>query len=169
MKQLVLLFLTLPFFTSAQDCKLKKETDPFSQQPKLSTGFIRLPSTAGQASLNLVADAKEIRLLFSMGEGKCFDDQSTATISFDSTRSKSSQRNATSMNCEGIFTVVFRNAATTPAALQKMTLQAVSSIVLIDNTKKKIEIFLKEPEKKQLLEKAACLVKEAKTLIKANP
>ena len=70
------------------------------------------------------------------------------------------------MNCDGIFTIIFRNAATTPSALQKMTLQKISSIILTDNTKKKIEISLKEDEKKLILEKATCLVNEAKALIK---
>jgi hypothetical protein len=158
----------VPFWASAQDCKLRKEIDPFSQQPKLSTGFINLSSSGSRVTLNMVADSKEIKLLFSLGEGSCFDDQSTASISFDSTRTKSSQRNASAMNCDGIFTIIFRNAATTPSALQKMTLQKISSIVLTDNTKKKMEITLKENEKQMLLDKAACLVKEAKALIKPS-
>lgn len=70
------------------------------------------------------------------------------------------------MNCDGILTVVFRNAATTPTALQKMTQQKVTSIIFTDNTKKKIEVTLKDDEKQLLLEKAACLVNEAKSLIK---
>jgi hypothetical protein len=37
--------------------------------------------------------------------------------------------------------------------------------VLTDNNKKKIEISLKEEEKQLIMDRAACLVKEAKTLI----
>jgi hypothetical protein len=166
MKRLLLLFIALPFLAPAQDCKLKKEIDRFSQQPKLSTGFMNLSSTSGSVSLNIEADSKEVKLLFSLGDGNCFDDMSTATFSFDSTRSKSSQKNATAMNCDGIFTIVFRNVLTTPSALQKITLHTISSITLTDNTKKKIEVNLKEEEKQLLLKKAACLVNEAKTLIK---
>jgi hypothetical protein len=166
MKRLLAFLLVIPFMASAQDCQLKKEIDQFSQQPALSTGFIKFAGTAGRVSMNMVADSKEVKLLFSLGEGSCFDEQSTASISFDSTRTKSSQRNASAMNCDGIFTIVFRNAAMTPSALQKMTLQKVASFVLTDNTKKKIEINLKEDEKTLLLQKAACLVKEAKGLIK---
>jgi hypothetical protein len=165
MKNLLFLLFAFPFLASAQDCQLKKEIDKFSQQPIISTGFIKFASAGGHVSLNMVADNKEVKLLFSLGEGSCFDDQSTAAFSFDGSRSKSNQRNASAMNCDGILTVVFRNAATTPTALQKMTQQKVASIVFTDNTKKKIEVNLKDDEKQLLLEKAACLVKEAKGLI----
>jgi hypothetical protein len=166
MKRLLILFTTLPFLAPAQDCKLKKEIDRFSQQPKLSTGFMNLSSTSGPVSLNIEADSKEVKLLFSLGDGNCFDNQSTASFSFDSTRTKTNQKNATAMNCDGIFTIIFRNVPTTPSALQKITLQTISTIALTDNTKKKIEINLKDEEKQLLLKKAACLVNEAKTLIK---
>jgi len=166
MKYILTLLLATPLFGAAQNCKLKKETDQFSQQPKLSTGFMSMLAKGTRISLNMVADSKEVKLLFSLGDGACFDDQSTAIFSFDSSRTKSTQRNSSSMNCDGIFTIIFRNAATTPSALQKMTLQKISSIILTDNTKKKIEISLKEDEKKLILEKATCLVNEAKALIK---
>ncbi len=166
MKQLLFVLLTFPSLVFAQDCGLKKETDQFTQQPLLSTGFIKFAGGGGRYALNLVADAKEVRLLFSFGDGVCFDDQSTAAFSFDSSRSKSTQRNASSMNCDGIFTIVFRNAAITPGTLQKLTAQKISSLVFTDNTQKKIQITLREEEKQWLREKAACLVNEAKALIK---
>lgn len=165
MKYFLVLLLTVPSIAFAQNCELKKETDKFTQQPKLSTGFIKFAGSGSRYSLNMVADGKEIKLLFSFGEGVCFDDQSTAVFLFDSSRTKSTQRNASSMNCEGIFTLVFRNSSVTPSALQKMTLAKISSVVITDNTKKKIQITLKDEEKQWLIEKAACLVKESKTLI----
>jgi len=165
MKTLVFSVFLLPLFVSAQNCELKKEKDPFTQQPQISTGFLRLSSWGGRFSLNMVADAKEVKLLFSLGEGNCVDDESSAALTFDGTRTKSTQKNATAMNCDGIFTIVFRNSTTTPSVLQKMTQQKLSSIVLTDNNKKKIEINLKEDEKQQVLERAGCIVKEAKALI----
>jgi hypothetical protein len=165
MKSLLLLVLIVPLFVSAQNCELKKEKDPFTQQPQLSTGFMRFSSWGGKFSLNMVADAKEVKLLFSMGEGNCFDDESSAALTFDGTRTKSTQRNATAMNCDGIFTIVFRNSTTTPSVLQKMTQQKLTSIVLTDNNKKKTDINLKDDEKQQIQEKLGCLVKEAKGLI----
>lgn len=165
MKYLLFLAFLLPLFVTAQDCELKKEKDPFTQQPQMSTGFLRLSSWGGRFSMNMVADAKEVKLLFSLGEGNCFDDESTAAFTFDGTRTKSTQKNGTAMNCDGIFTIVFRNSNTTPTVLQKLTQQKLTSIVLTDNNKKKIEISLKEEEKQLIMDRAACLVKEAKTLI----
>lgn len=168
MKHLLVLFLTLPCIAFAQNCELKKEIDPFSRQPKLTTGFIKFSSTGNRVSLDLVADSKEIKLLFSLGEGSCFDDQSTAAFVFEGSKTKSTQRNGSSMNCEGIFTTIFRNATVTPSVLQKLTQKKVTSISITDNTGKKIEINLKEDEKQWLMEKAACLVMEAKTLIQTQ-
>ncbi|HJW18198.1 MAG TPA: hypothetical protein VJ499_13800 [Flavisolibacter sp.] len=165
MKSFLLFAFLVPLFVSAQNCELKKEKDPFTQQPQLSTGFMRLSSWGGRFSVNMVADAKEVKLLFTLGDGNCFDDESTAALTFDGTRTKSTQRNATAMNCDGIFTIVFRNSATTPSVLQKMTQQKLTSIILTDSNKKKIEITLKDEEKQQILDKLGCLVKEAKGLI----
>jgi hypothetical protein len=165
MKWILFIAFLLPLFVSAQNCELKKERDPFTQQPQLSTGFLRLSSWGGRFSLNMVADAREVKLLFSLGEGNCFDDESSAAFTFDGTRTKSTQKNATAMNCDGIFTIVFRNSTSTPSVLQKLTQQKITSIVLTDSNKKKIEISLKDEEKQQILERIGCLVKEAKTLI----
>jgi hypothetical protein len=165
MKWILFIAFLLPLFVSAQNCELKKERDPFTQQPQLSTGFLRLSSWGGRFSLNMVADAREVKLLFSLGEGNCFDDESSAAFTFDGTRTKSTQKNATAMNCDGIFTIVFRNSTSTPSILQKLTQQKLTSIVLTDSNKKKIEISLKDEEKQKILERIGCLVKEAKTLI----
>jgi hypothetical protein len=165
MKWILFIAFLLPLFVSAQNCELKKEKDPFTQQPQLSTGFLRLSSWGGRFSLNMVADAREVKLLFSLGEGNCFDDESSAAFTFDGTRTKSTQKNATAMNCDGIFTIVFRNSTSTPSILQKLTQQKLTSIVLTDSNKKKIEISLKDEEKQKILERIGCLVKEAKTLI----
>ena len=164
MKQLLLLAFLMPLFTAAQDCKLKKEKDSFSQQPKLSTGFMPLSMQGGKARVNLEADSREIRMLFSI-PGKCFDDASTAAFSFDSTRTKSNQKNSSAMNCEGMFTIVFRNGTTTPYALDKMGKQRVASIIFTGSNKEKTEIVLTEEEKAMLIEKAACLAREAKALL----
>lgn len=164
MKHFLILLLTVPFAGFAQDCPIKKEVDAFSQQPKVSTGFIPLTSAAGKASVNIEADSKEIRMLFSLGEGACFDDQSTAAFQFDGSKSKSTQRNATAMNCDGIFTIVFRNSATPSFALNKISTQKITTIVLTGNGKQKSEFTLNDTEKQLLMERASCLLSEAKKL-----
>ncbi|MES2882354.1 MAG: hypothetical protein V4676_09420 [Bacteroidota bacterium] len=166
MKTIFFSLFLLPAILFAQECKVKKETDGFTRQPKISTGFMKLSSTAGIVSLNMVADAKEVRLLFSMGEGACFDEEATAAFSFDGTRTKSTQKNTSVMNCDGIFTIIFRNSTSTPMVLNKLATQKLTSIVIVADPKQKTEIVLKDTEKQMLLEKAACLVKEAKLLIK---
>ena len=40
MKKLFGLLFLLPFIGTAQDCKLIRETDPFTKETKISTGFI---------------------------------------------------------------------------------------------------------------------------------
>ena len=66
MKYILTLLLATPLFGAAQNCKLKKETDQFSQQPKLSTGFMSMLAKGTRISLNMVADSKEVKLLFSL-------------------------------------------------------------------------------------------------------
>ena len=167
MKRLFFTLLLAPALTFAQDCKIKKEIDPFSQQPKFTTGFLRLSDAeGGKINVNVEGDSKEIKFLFSSGPDHCFDDQSAAAITFDGTKTKSNQKNASSMNCEGIFSIVFRNGTSTPYFLQKMITQKITSIIITGTTKQKVEIVLKDEEKQQLLDMAACLVKESKTLVK---
>ncbi len=166
MKTIFLSLFLLPALLFAQECKIKKETDGFTRQPKMSTGFMKLNSTTGIVSLNMVADAKEVRLLFSLGEGVCLNEAATAAFSFDGTRTKSTQHNTTGMNCDGIFTIIFRNGTSTPMVLNKLATQKLTSIIIVVDPKQKTEIVLKDNEKQVLMEKAACLVKEAKGLIK---
>ena len=166
MKTIFLFLFLLPAILFAQNCKIKKETDGFTRQPRVATGFMKLSSSAGTITLNMVADAKEIKLLFSIGEGVCFDDAATAAFSFDGTRTKSTQKNTSAMNCDGIFTIIFRNSTSTPMVLNKLSTQKLTSIIIVASPKQKTEIVLKDAEKMMLIEKAACLVKEAKGLIK---
>lgn len=159
----LILFFLFPLAVSAQDCKLKTEIDKFSQQKRLSTPFLKLSSVPG--SLTLVADNKEIRILFNLGSGVCFDEQATAIFSFDSTRTKSNQKNTTSMNCDGMLTITFRNGTTTPTVLQRMTTHNIASITIINSAKEKTEIVLTPEEKAIMRERATCIAIEAKKLI----
>jgi hypothetical protein len=70
------------------------------------------------------------------------------------------------MNCEGLFHINFRNLATTPYALQRIATQKISSIRLIGSNKSETNIILREEQKELLMSMAACVIKEAKTLLK---
>src|SRR5687768_11882353 len=131
MKQLLACLLLLPAFSFAQDCNLKKTKDQFSQEPKLSTGFV--PFSA--ISLSIDADSKEIDFLFSINnksEEKCFDDASTISFVFDG-KQKANFRNTGTMNCQGLFHVTFKNVATTPSPLQRLSSKKITSIMLTGN------------------------------------
>jgi hypothetical protein len=164
MKQLLVCLLLIPAFSFAQDCNLKKTKDQFTQEPKLSTGFI--PFSA--VSLSIDADGKEIDFLFSINnksEEKCFDDASTISFVFDG-KQKANFRNTGTMNCQGLFHVTFKNLATTPSPLQRLSSKKITSIMLTGNNNTVTTITLGETQQKELTDMISCLVKEAKTLIK---
>lgn len=161
MKFIFSLLLIAPLFVLAQDCKLKKEIDPFSQQPRLTTGFFGI----GSDRLSMTADSKEIDFFFVVGGNKCFDDQTTVTIHFDGDRLRSNFRASGTMNCEGLYHFTVRNTATPNYALQRLATKKVASIKFV-NGKTTTDIVLNEEQKQLLLEKATCMMEQAKTLIK---
>lgn len=168
MKQLLLFFFLLPAFAFGQECSVKKLKDKFSQEPVYSSGFMHFTGAKGEkVSLTIEADSKEVRLLFSIPEN-CFNDQSAAAFSFDGSRSKSNQKNSSAMNCDGIFSIVFRNTNSTSYALNKLATQKATSIIFTGSNNQKIEVVFSEEEKTNLQQKANCLVTEAKSLIKAG-
>ena len=168
MKHLFVLLFFLPALAFAQDCNVKKLKDKFSQEPIYSSGFMHFTSLKGEkVSLSIEADSKEIRLLYSIRDN-CFNDQSTVVFSFDGSKSKSNMKAGNAMNCDGIFTVVFRNTNSTSFALNKIATQKTTGMTFIGSNNQKIEVVLTEEEKQNLQFKADCLVKEAKNLIKAQ-
>lgn len=169
MKNIFALFLLSPLFSLAQDstasqCKLIKETDPYTKEIKLSTGFIFLDG----GSVTIDADSKEIDVLFSIeGADKCFDNNSTAAIYFEGVKTKLNSRNGGTMNCEGLFHFIFKNTATTTTSmLQKIMTQKINHILFIGNNKKESTINISPADQQTLMALATCLVNEAKTLIK---
>jgi hypothetical protein len=168
MKYVSLIFFLLPLFVSAQspiaaECKLIKETDPYTKETKLSTGFVSLQIGA---SLSIDADGKEIDFFFTVPD-ECYTDASTVFIFFEGTKVKATYRNSGSMNCDGYFHFVFRNGAATPSGLQKLATQKVASFVFTGNDKKKpTTISLLPDQQKTFMEITACMIAESKTLIK---
>jgi hypothetical protein len=169
MKKTLLAFclLSIAYCGFAQDstgCKLIRETDPFTKQTKLSTGFIYFDG----GSVTIDADSKEIDILFSIeGADKCYDNNSVATIFFEGVKvTKLNTRNGGTMNCEGLFHFVFKNTATPNSVLQKLMKQKINHILFIGNNKKEATINISPAEQETLLTLANCLVNEAKTLIK---
>ncbi len=168
MRYSLVTFLFLPFFSAAQDpiaigCKLNSEKDPFTKEVKLSTGFI--PMDGGSVTID--ATRAEIDFLFSIeGVDRCFDNNSTAYVFFEGTRLKLTARNGGSMNCEGLFHFVFRNTASLPSMLTKMSTQKINHIVFKGNNNKESTINLSPADQQLFMTLADCLVNASKELIK---
>jgi hypothetical protein len=165
MKAVFTILCLIPLFGLAQDCKLRKETDRFSQQPKITTGFMSLGS--GMVSLTIDATAAEIDMMFKFrSAGQCFDDASTSEVLFDGTKAKAFYKNNGGMNCEGIYHINFRNTVSTPYGFKRLMTTKVNTIKIIGADKKPVEIVLTEEEKILLQKMATCMAEEAKTLQK---
>jgi hypothetical protein len=165
MKYTILTFFLLPLVISAQDstilnCKLAKETDPYTKETRISSGFISLQG----GSLTIDADKKEIDYFFAV-PGKCFSDMSTVFIYFEGSKVKTTYRNTGSMNCEGYFHFIFRNGITEPTVLKKLATQKVANFVFTDNDKKTVIVSLLPNQQQALMESTACIIRDSKTLI----
>src|SRR2546423_8172874 len=111
MKYILFLLLLVPYMISAQDCKLKKETDPFTHITRITTGFVPFVSSNGtRFSLSVDATPSDVDffILFS-NDSKCFDETSTAVVNYEGDRLKANFKNSGSMNCQGAFHISFRN------------------------------------------------------------
>ena len=160
---LLLLTLTLTFSLAAQECKVKKTTDPYTKEIRLSSGFIQLDG----GSVTIDADSKEIDILFSVeGTDVCFDNNSSVFIFFEGSKSKGSIRNGGSMNCEGLFHFIFKNSASTTSLLNRMMTQKITHIVFSGNNKKETTVTVGPLEQDVVKNFTSCVVNEAKSLIR---
>ena len=165
MKYVQVIVFLLPLYLSAQDCSIKKTTDPYSKEVRVSTGFIELQG----ASLAIEADSKEVDLFFSMtGVEKCFSDASTAVVMYEGIKMKGNYRNGGPVNCDGFFHIIFRNTQVTPTLLQRLITQKITSIQFTGNNKTQTTIAFSPEDQQTLISKADCLLKEAKKLIKTE-
>lgn len=166
MKYCLIIIGFFPIWLNAQDCKVKKITDPYTKEVQLSTGFIPLDG----ASLAINADSKEIDLFFSMdSKEKCFSDGATVVVMYEGQKAKATYHNNGPVNCEGMFHINFKNLATTPTLLQRLISQKITTLQFVNNnnTAKPVVILSLSPEQQQaIMTKGDCLVKEAKSLIK---
>lgn len=169
MKKIFIIVLLFPLLARAQDCKLNIEKDPYNREKKFSTGFVSFNAGLNQFLLSVDADSREINFFFALNNAPnaiCFDNSSTVSILFESSRSKANFRNTGTMNCEGLFHFTFRNTPETASNLQRLATKKVTTIIFTGNDKKVKEIILKEADQLLLMNITNCLVNEAKTLLK---
>ena len=153
--------LMLTGVLAAQDCNLIKETDPYTRQTRLSTGFIELTG----ASLVADADSKEIDIMVTFKTDRCFDDGCTAMVYFEGGKQKLSLRNGGTMNCEGLFHFVFRNGPTVNYQLKKLATLAISHMVFTDRNEKTIPVTLSVQQQEKLRNALRCFTDEAPKLL----
>ncbi len=160
MKTFLLCLGLLPLLSFSQDCSIKTEIDPFSQQSRLSTGFIGLTN----ARLSVTADAKEFDFFFALSGGKCFDDATSLTILYDDGRTKSLMRSSGSMNCEGLFHFTLRNTVTSNSNLTRLETKKARSF-MFTNGKEITTILLNEAQQTLFQNAIQCISKAGKTLL----
>jgi hypothetical protein len=168
MKLILTLLAALPIMAFGQDsCKLKKETDPFTHQVKISTGFISFTNNGIPLSISVDATSTEIDFfLWFTGDAKCFDENSAIQINYEGDRMKANFKNTGSMNCEGAFHFSFRNTPGTPSNLLRITDKKIASFKITGPNKTITDVVLTGDQKNQLMRMAACVVRDAKGLIK---
>jgi hypothetical protein len=161
MKYCLIIAGLFPILAKSQDCKVFRETDPYTKETKLSSGFINLQS----GTVSIDADSKEIDFYFVVS-GKCFDDASNVFIYFEGNKSKTTIRNAGSMNCEGDFHFKFRNGAVTPTVLGKLASQPVAQFIFTGNDKKQVTVSLLPEQQKIFMDAVVCITTQGKTIAK---
>ena len=165
MRLFISLLLVFPFMlSSAQDCKLKTEKDPFTKEIKLSTGFTYFDG----GSVTIDADAKEINFLFNIeGPDRCFDANTTIEFYFEGLKGKTSSRNQGTMNCEGLFQLVYKNSNNNPTTLlQRLLTRKVTQAILMVDGKKPITVVFAPKEQEAFMVLTNCLYTESKKLIR---
>lgn len=168
MKYLILFLCILPFAVNAQECQVKKSVDPYTKLERITTGFAEFGSGGDRFRVSMDATSKEIEFIFSVpgnGDGKCFDDRSQANVVFEGGRLKSNLKNNLAMNCKGMFTVIFKNATTTPSALQNLTKRKIMSIKLNGTNNTATEVVLTGAEQELFSHMVQCIITESKTLL----
>lgn len=166
MKNFLLLVFFAPFFSFAQECKLKKSVDPFTHETKLSTGFQNFTGNGLTVSISADATAKEIDFfVWIKGDGKCFDAESVANVNFEGERSKTMLHNNGSMNCDGAFHFIFKNSTTTPSWLNRMATKKIATIKLTGTDKKELVLSFSDEQKAVFQSMASCMANDAKSLL----
>jgi hypothetical protein len=152
----------------AQDtCQLTKNSDPFTHQAKISTGFVPFTANGVQLSISVDATPTEIDFfLWFTKDQKCFDEASTIQVSFEGDRYRLNLKNTGSMNCQGAFHFSFKNSANTPPQLQRLVDKRISSFHITGPNKTITDVSFSEEQKAQLHRMAACVVRDSKTLLK---
>lgn len=164
MKYLLFCLLLLPAALLGQDCNFKKGQDEITSKPTLSTGFIDLQGN----TLSIDINSKEIDFFFVLtGPAvRCLDEETEIVMVYEGGKLKQQFKNYGSMNCDGIFHLIFKNSAYTNSQLQRLAAKKIVSIQFTLNNNPKPFIISLLPEQQTSLQNTiGCVIKEAKTVL----
>jgi hypothetical protein len=166
MKIIALFVFLLPVFVYSQDtssCQLLHEKDKFTNEVRLTTGFILLPF----ATLSIQATEKEIDFFFTLsGEDKCFNYESTVMVFFEGGKLKTNFKNTGTVNCDGYFHFSFRNGETVSSLLERIATKKMISLKFTGANQQESVITLSAEQQQTVMNMAACIIKNAKMLLK---
>jgi hypothetical protein len=161
MKNIVILFLLLPFFTPAQDCNLRDEKDRLNQDPRLTTGFKAMATGSNKFLLSVSADKREVDFFFALDNSSdCFNDLSRATVIFEGGKQRATFQNGGTTNCRGYFHFIFKNQENLPANLKNLTLKKAISIQFAGPNNSKKTVTLRPEDGDMIMKMANCVVNE---------
>ena len=163
MKYILFCIYLLPAAVMAQDCNLKKGQDVITSKPTLTTGFIDLQGN----TLSVDISSKEIDFFFVLTgvAVKCLDEETELTMVYEGGKQKQQFKNYGSMNCDGIFHLIFKNSAYTNSQLQRLSQKKIVSIQFTGSNPKPYIISLMPDQQVMLQNTIGCVIKEAKTVL----
>jgi hypothetical protein len=163
MKFFFFLCLLSPFALLAQDCQLIKGKDDISGKPTLSTGFMDLPG----ATLSIDVRSREIDFFFVLDSHavKCLDEETEAVVMFEGGKQKTQFKNSGSLNCDGIFHIIFKNSAFTPSALTRLGAKKIVGIQITGSSFKPFALTLNAQQQVSLQNSINCVIREAKSVL----
>lgn len=151
-----------PLLSFGQDCKFKTGKDLINNKPTLTTGFIDLDGNTLTVDIN----SKEIDFFFVLNAPsvRCLTEETEATFNFEGGKSKAEFHNGGSMNCDGIFHIIFKNSAYTPSQISRLAAKKIVSLQFTGSGKPYTIEFT--PEQQQMLKQTLdCIIKEHKTVL----
>lgn len=163
MKSFIVCLLLAPLLSAAQDCKFKTGKDLINNKTTLSTGFIDLDGN----TLSIDISSKEIDFFFVLNAPsvRCLTEETEATFNFEGGKSKVEYHNSGSMNCDGIFHIIFKNSAYTPSQLTRLASKKIVSLQFSGGSGKPYLIEF-TPEQQQMLNQTLnCVIKEHKSVL----
>jgi len=163
MKYILFCICLLPMALTAQDCNLKKGMDDITSKLNLSTGFIELQGN----TLSIDISSKEIDFFFVLNNTavKCLNEETELTVTYEGGKFKTEFKNSGSMNCDGIFHLIFKNSAYTNSQLQRLAAKKIISMQFSGSSPKPYVVSF-TPEQQQMLQQTInCVIKESKTVL----